>query len=139
MPGNDTIEKSAKTFLPVFWTKTGFDSGQSTGVPMGISGFPSSIVEFALPRKTSLRTVGIMLSQAVTAGFIRFELTKNGSPTGKTVDVDVVAGSRKMWTFDPGELVGDAGDEVGILWGSSASLLPSGTIDGALFLEVQDA
>jgi hypothetical protein len=139
MPGNETIEKSPKAFLPVSWKKEGFTSGQATGVAMEIAGSPLSIVEFTLLRKTSLRTVGIKLTQGVSAGFVRFEITKNGSPTGKTVDMDSAAGAKKLWTFRPGELAGDAGDEIGLLWGSSGSLTPSGTIDGVVFFEIQDA
>jgi hypothetical protein len=138
MPGNTTVSKSRKAFLPVFWAKAGFTSGQTTGVAMPISGFPSAIMEFVLPREVTLLTIGIMLSQALTAGFLRFELTRNGTPTGKTVDVDVAAGTRKLWTLRPGELTGDAADEVGLLWGSSPTMAPSGVIDGVIFFEVQE-
>jgi hypothetical protein len=138
MPGNTTISKSRKVFLPVFWAKVGFTPGQTTGVAMPISGFPGTILEFVLPRETTLLTVGIMLSQALTAGFLRFELTRNGTPTGKTVDVDSAVGTRKLWTLRPGEVTGDVADEVGILWGSSPAMAPSGVVDGVIFLEVQE-
>jgi len=139
MPGNETVSKSKRAFLPVIWNKTDFTAGQLIGVPMAIGGFPSSIVEFTLPRKSSILSIGIMLSAAVTAGFIRFELTKNGVATGKTVDMNVAAGTRKLWEFEPGALVCNKGNEIGILWGSNNTMAPSGSIDGVLFIEVQDA
>jgi hypothetical protein len=137
MPGNDTVVKSPRLLLPTTWVKTGFTAGQSVGVAMQLAGLPSSLVELPLPRAASLVMVGIVLSGPVAAGLIRFELTKNGIATGKTVDMDSTSGTKQMWELKPGELIGDKGDEIGILWGSSGSLAPSGSIDGALFLEVQ--
>jgi hypothetical protein len=106
---------------------------------MQISSFPASINEMALPRKTSLLTLAIILSAAPTAGLIRFEITKNGVDTGKTFDMDMTTGTRQMWEFKPGELTGVKGDRIGVKWGSSAALLPSGSIDGVVLAEVQDA
>jgi len=139
MPGNETVSKSPRAFLPVQWTKEGFTAGQAVGVSLQISSFPASIYEMSLLRETSLLTVAIVLSAAPTAGFIRFELTKNGVDTGKTVDMDTAKGTRYMWEFRPGELTGAKGDRIGVKWGSSGTLTPSGSIDGAVLLEVQDA
>lgn len=139
MPGNATVSKSPKTFLPVQWTKTGFTANQAAGIAMQISSFPASINEMSLARETSVLTLAIILSAAVTAGFIRFEITKNGVDTGLTFDMDVAAGARQLWEFAPGVLTGVKGDRVGIKWGSNAALLPTGTIDGVVLLEVQDA
>lgn len=139
MPGNETVNKAPRAFLPVQWTKGGFTAGQTVGIAMQISGFPASIDEMSLLRKTSLLTVAIILSAVPTAGFIRFMLTKNGADTGKTFDMDSTTGLRQAWEFRPGELTGVKGDRVGVKWGSSGSLLPSGSIDGVVLLEVQDA
>lgn len=139
MPGNDTVNKSPRAFLPAQWTKLGFTAGQAVGVPLQIGSFPASINEMSLIRETSLLAVAIILSAVPTAGFVRFELTKNGVDTGKTFDMDTTTGLRQVWEFRPGELTGDKGDRVGVKWGSSGSLLPSGSIDGVVLLEVQDA
>lgn len=139
MPGNTTVEKSPRAFLPAQWTKEGFTAGQVVGVAMQVSSFPASIVEMSFLRKTSLLTVAIILSAVPAAGFIRFMLTKNGADTGKTFDMDSTTGLRQLWEFKPGELTGVKGDRVGVKWGSSGALLPSGTIDGVVLLEVQDA
>lgn len=130
--------KQRRAFLPVSWGKSGFTAGQSTGEAMSITGFPSGIFEFVFPRLTSLVTVGVLLSAAVTAGFIRFEIIKNGVGTGKTIDVDASKGTATMWELDPGTVKGAKGDRIGIQWGSSGILAPDGTIDGVLFFEVQD-
>jgi hypothetical protein len=133
-----TENKQPRAFLPVQWSKSGFSAGQSTGIAMAITGFPSGINEFTLLRDTSLVTVGILLSSPVTAGFIRFEVVKNGSATGKTVDVNSGSGLAAMWEIKPGTMRGTKGDRIGVQWGSSATLAPSGTIDGVIFFEVQD-
>ncbi len=130
--------KQSRSWLPVSWGKSGFTSGQAVGVAMEINGFPAGIKEIALARNTSLVTIGILLSSAVTAGLIRFEIVKNGSATGKTFDMTSSEGLKTMWEFNPGILTGAKGDTVGLLWGSSGSLNPSGTIDGVVFFEVQD-
>jgi hypothetical protein len=120
------------------WVKEGVTANQTTGADMAIVGYPLSIKILPLARKTSLVTVGIILSAAVTAGLIRFEIVKNGTPTGQTFDMTSTEGTKQMWTFNPGTLTGVKGDEIGIQWGSNAALLPTGTIDSVLSLEVQD-
>jgi len=139
MPGNETQSKSVKAYLPAVWSKTGFTAGQTVGVAMAIAGFPAAITAIPVPRRTSLLSVAVLLSAAVTGGLIRFEITKNGVATGKTFDMTSASGTRKLWEFEPGTLVANKGDEIGILWGSSVGLTPSGTISGVLFCEVQDA
>jgi len=139
MPGNATVSKSPKAFLPATWTKEDFTAGEAAGVAMAIGGFPAAINEMSLLRKTSLLSVAIVLSEPVTAGFIRFMITKDGADTGYTFDMDAAAGTRQVWQFNPGQVTGVKGTRVGVKWGSSAALAPSGVIDGVVFLEVQDA
>jgi hypothetical protein len=135
MPGNATSYRSARVFLPAFWRKTGIAAGQSTGLPMGIVGITKDTLP--LVRKASIVSVGITLTTPVTAGLIRFELTKNGVGTGITKDITLADGTRKIWELDPGQLVGNKNDEVGFLWGSSGSLTPDGTIEAVIYVEVQ--
>jgi len=137
MPGNETVIKSPRAFLPTSWFAVNLTAGETTGVEMSMTGLPFTAIP--LPSQCSLVAVGIVLSAPVTVGLIRFELTKNGVGTGKTVDVNSTTGVKRIWEFKPGELVGDKGDEIGVKWGSSGSLLPSGSIDAVVFLEVQDA
>lgn len=136
MAGNETEYKSPRNYLPVFWWKDNILAGQATGLPMTINNLPFEKFPFA--KKASLVTLGIVLSEAITAGLIRFEITKNGTATGKTFDMDASKGKKALWEFDPGILVGGKGDELGILWGSSGTLAPAGVIEAAIFVEVQE-
>lgn len=135
MPGNTTSSTMSRTYLPAIWKKVGVTSGQTTGLAMSIAGI--SKVEIPMARKCSIVSVAITLTEAVTAGLIRFELTKNGAPTGKQTDMTSAEGTKHIWEFEPGKLVGDKGDELGVLWGSSGSLAPSGAIEAAIYIEVQ--
>ena len=135
MPGNETEYKTPRNYLPVFWWKENIPAG-GAGVPMTINNLPFEGFPFA--KKASLVTLGIVLSEPVTAGLIRFEITKNGNPTGQTFDMDDSTGRKELWEFDPGKLVGNKGDELGILWGSNGSLAPADVIEAAIFVEVQE-
>lgn len=133
-----TIYTQPRAFLPVFWRHLNFTSGQSTGVAMTIPGFPASMDEsISLVRQSSLVTAGIMLSAALTAGLLRFELTINGSATGYTMDMTPSDGQRRLQELAPGKLVLTKGNRIGVQWGSSGAMAPSGSIDGVVFLEVQ--
>ena len=136
MPGNDTVVKSARTFFPPEWIKSGITAGQLTGLPMAIVGVPL-INAMPMPRKGSIVSVGIVMSGAVTAQFIRFIITKNGVETNKSTDMDAAAGAAKILEFDPGKLVFDKGDRIGVNWGSHPGLLPSGVIEALIIFEVQ--
>jgi hypothetical protein len=135
MPGNDTRVRSDRVFPPAFWKKVGVAAGQTTGVNMDIAGIARNV--FTLPRPASLMSVGVVLTAPVTAGLIRFEITKNGTPTGKTFDMDSTTGAKQIWEFKAGELTGDKGDDLGFQWGSSGTLQPDGTIEAVLYVELQ--
>lgn len=135
MPGNDTEYKAHRTYLPTKWKATNIPAGQTTGVEMDIPDQTRN--DFVLARKASLISIGILLSEAVTDGLIRFELTKDGVDTGKTVDMTSSSGTEAIWELKPGELVGDKGAKIGFKCGSSAALLPDGTIEAVLYPEVQ--
>ena len=135
MPGNDTKIRSDRVYPPAFWKKVGVTAGQSVGETMSIVGITRT--GFTLARAASLMTVGVVLTAPVTAGFMRFEITKNGTPTGKTFDMDDSTGVKQIWEFKAGELTGGKGDDIGFQWGSSGSLAPSGTIEAVLYVELQ--
>ena len=135
MPGNDTRVRSDRVFPPAFWKKVGLTAGQSSGEVMPIVGITRT--GFTLPRAASLMSVGVVLTEAVTAGFARFEVLKNGNPTGRTFDMDSNKGERQIWEFPAGQLTGDKGDELGFQWGSSASFAPSGVIEAVVYVELQ--
>jgi hypothetical protein len=135
MPGNNTTYKDSLTFLPATWTASGLTAAQAVGVPLTISTMPTDQLPF--PRRGSLMSVGVVLSTAVTNGLIRLELTRDGIDTGITFDITAASGTKALWEFAPGQLVGNKGQELGIKWGSSGSLLPTLVIDLAVVFEVQ--
>lgn len=126
-----------RQFMPVYWKQTNFVSGQGSAVSMEIPGFPSGMVDIALTREASIVSVGFMLSAALTAGFIRVQLTRNGAAVGPTRDITSSDGVKGIWEIAPGKLVGSMGNALGIQWGSNAAMAPSGSIDGVFFIEVQ--
>jgi len=139
MPGNETVAKGKRVLLPTIWTSNNFIANQLVALPMAIAGFPASIVEVSLPRKSSLLTLVILLSEPVTAGKVTFEVTKNGVLTGKSIGVGSSTGTRKMLSLEPGDLVFAKSAEIGIAWTTNAAFLPSGVIDAVILCEMQDA
>jgi hypothetical protein len=135
MPGNETLVRSPRSYPPAFWRKVGVTAGQATAETMGIVGVTRP--GFPLARDASLMSVGVTLTEPVTDGLIRFEVLKNGAPTGKTYDMDSSKGELQIWEFEAGEMTGDKGDEIGFQWGSNAGLLPSGTIEAVVYVELQ--
>jgi len=125
-------ESLDRVYLPVVWQESNVTANQATGVELSLIGL--SMTQFALPRAGSILALGIMLSQAVTAGLLRLEITRNGTDTGKTFDV--TSGDRKLWEFEAGELSFNKGQELGVKWGSNAALSPTG-FELDLVFEVQ--
>lgn len=124
-----------RVFLPVIWQKKNVTANQTTGVPMDIVGL--AIKQLPLSRNGSLMSVGVVLSTAVTAGFIRLEMTRDGVATGKTLDITSATGTKRVWEFAANELIGTKGQDLGVNWGSNAALLPTNTIELNVFFEVQ--
>lgn len=138
MPGNDTIVVQPRSFLPAIWGRADFAAGQTTALALAINGFPAGIDTFSLHQRSSLVAVGVELDAAVTAGFIRFQLTINGSAIGSTFDMDSGTGLRRLIEVPSGKYVGQKGNRVGVEWGSPPSLAPAG-IDGIVAILVEPA
>ena len=85
-----------------------------------------------------MRTVLVVLSEAVTSGFITLTLRKNGSNTSNQVQIDPVDGTTKVAELPLGDTVYAVGDTVGIAVSTPAGLAPAGQIDLAVYLEVQN-
>jgi len=136
MPGNDTqLIAYQLVFLPSFWQRKNLVAGQVTPVPMDLLGMAATGIP--LPRKASLVTASIMLSEPVTAQFARIVLTRNGVETSYQADILPAHGTHRVIEIPPGKLVGQKGDIIGLNWGSHPGLLPAGTIEMNVFLEVQ--
>jgi hypothetical protein len=136
MPGNETIDQSRRVFLPAEWRAASIPAGQATPIALAIPGF-TAIDAMPLAERATLRSVGIVLSQPVTAGLIRFQLTRDGALVGPTFDMTSASGDKAQWTFKPGELVGAKGAAVGVALGTSGTLAPAGVIEALVVIDVQ--
>ena len=125
-----------RSFFPPLWVKTNIPAGQTTGVPMDIAGV-STLKNFPTSEELSIVTVGIALSQAVTANFIRFVLTYDGVEQSQTVDMTSSDGNQRLWRFDPGKVVVSSGVRLGVNWGSHPSMAPDGVIEALVAFQVQ--
>jgi len=126
---------SSRTFFPASWYAEDIPAGQTVGVAMKVTG--TSFETLPMPRESSMMSVGIVLSEAVTAGFIRFELTLNGAGTGKTLDMESGDGAAKIWEFKSGRFMLTKGQRIGVDFGSHPDLLPAGVIDALVFFEME--
>lgn len=125
-------ESLDRTFLPVTFQETNVIANQSTGVALGVVG--TSLEQIPMARAGSIMSLGIVLTSAVTAGLLRLELTRNGTDTGRTFDI--TSGDKKIWELEAGQLSFTKGQELGLKWGSSAALAPTG-FEMNVFFEVQ--
>jgi hypothetical protein len=136
MPGNDTIYTSGRGFFPAVWTATDVPA-DNTG-KMEIAGFPTGLNEMPFPRRASIVSIVVALSEAVTAGQIVVRFTKDGVNTGDIVTVQDTAGIRRVVDFEPGVITFNRNHELGFRLSSSATLAPAGVIDVVVYVEVQD-
>lgn len=138
MPGNETFGRSSRTFVPWIWKQVNIPSGQSA-TQMNVSGFPNGISRFAPFRDTSIVSLSVQISTAVTAGWIDFEITKGGAATGQKVRMNIAAGTVKRLDITPGTITGGPGNRIAVECSSDAGLTPSGSIDAVVTLEAQDS
>jgi hypothetical protein len=136
MPGNETLDRSQRTYFPAEWVMDNVPAGQTTPVAMGIPGV-NQINSLPLLDRATLRAVVIKLSAPVTAGFIRFQLTRNGSQVGPQVDMAPGDGTVKQWELAPGDLVANKGDEIGLVLGTPPTLAPAASIEALVLLGIE--
>lgn len=136
MPGNETLDRSRVAYFPAEWVKDNIPAGQTTAAAMGIPGV-NKVMSLPLLKRATLRAVVIKLSQPITAGFIRFQLTRNGAGVGPEVDMNAGTGMVFQHQLKPGQLVADAGDEIGVQFGSHPALAPAGVIEALVLLGIE--
>lgn len=135
MPGNETVYKSPRTYLPVVWARNNVPQGTSgvldaAGLPAGLSDFPVAI-------GGSVTGILAVLSQAITAGDITITLRKNGSSVASQAVVAPVDGTTKVVNFPPGKAEYAAGDTIGLHLSAASGLTPNAVIDLAAYVEFQ--
>ena len=139
MPGNETVDKTARSHLPIVWVKENFTKSQTTPVKMEISGWPSGMNQYQLSGKFSVMIVIVHLSEALTAGNVKFEVTKDGSGTGIFLNMNNTDGTRKRKNLVPAELLFNQSEEIGVQWTTNSGHAPDGVIDGVVLIQVQEA
>jgi hypothetical protein len=87
--------------------------------------------------KATLRAVVIKLSAPITAGFIRFQLTRNGAGVGPEVEMNPGTGTVFQYEMKSGTLTADKGDEIGVQFGTHPSLAPAGSIEALVLLGIE--
>lgn len=136
MPGNDTIYTSSRRFFPAVWTAT--DVAADSSGEIGIAGFPAGLDKMPFPRRGSIVSIVVALSEAITAGQIVARVTKDSVNTGDIVTIQDTAGTRRVEDFDPGVITFNRNHNLGFRLSSSATLAPAGVIDLVIYVEVQD-
>lgn len=136
MPGNTTLYKSPRAFLPMLWTANNLPP--NANVVAGVAGLQAGLDQVPMARAGSVAAVLVVLSEAVTSQFITVTLRKNGSNTSTQVQINPVDGTTKVAELPLGDTAYAVGDTVGIAVSTPAGLAPAGQIDLAVYLEVQN-
>jgi hypothetical protein len=136
MPGNTTRYADSRFYFPTEWVKASIPAGQVSGVPMPIVGL-SVIDSIPAPDELSVVSVGIVLSEPVTNQYIEFRLTIDGVEQTPGIQMTPSDGDQKLQILDPGKLVIQRGQRIGVNWGSHPGMTPNGTIEAIVVFEVQ--
>lgn len=135
MPGNETIYKSSRSFLPVLWTVNNVPQGAD--LVLDVAGLPVGLSQMPMARAGSVTSILIVLSEPITAGDITVTLRKNGANTTSQFTIDSTDGVSAVGELPPGEAVYQEGDTIGIHLGAGSGLTPNAQIDLAVYVEVQ--
>lgn len=136
MPGNATKYSSVRFYFPTEWVESAIPAGQVSGIPMSLVGL-SVIDSIPAPDTLSIVSVGIVLSEPVTSQYIEFRLTIDGVEQTPGIQMGSSDGTQKLRDLDPGKLVIQKGQRIGVNWGSHPGLVPNGSIEALIILEVQ--
>ena len=134
MPGNTTVYKSVRGYFPAVWAKKDIDASTN-----GTIKYFSQVEILPLPVKSSVVSITVVLSAALTAGDLNFRITKDGIPIGGGANclMEPADGVSQTKTFEPGKVVVGKAKALGVNWNADAAMLPSGSIDAVIYFEVQ--
>ena len=136
MPGNETIYKSPRAYLPIVWADNNVTQGSDN--VMEAAALPAGLNEIPMPRAGSVTAIAVVMSDPITSGSITIELRKNGVNTGRLVSIGVGEGVTKVGDLPPGAADFAAGDTVGVRLLAASGLSPNSQIDLAVYLETQN-
>jgi hypothetical protein len=132
MPGNVTIYKSGRGYFTGDWTKK--DVAQNTS---GTIKYFGDVEILALPTKSSVVSMTVNLSAALTAGWLDLKITRDGALVGKKVRMEPADGVSQTKQFKPGEVVVGIAKQLGVDWVADAAMLPTGSVDVVVSFEVE--
>lgn len=135
MPGNETIYKSPRAFLPVLWSRNNVP--QSADVVLDVASLPAGLNQMPMARAGSITAILVVLSEPVVAGGIAVILRKNGATIAPQLTIGPGDGITLVGELPPGVADYQAGDTVGVHLSATSGLAPNAQIDLAVYLEVQ--
>lgn len=135
MPGNETIYKSSRAYLPVIWVDNNIPPNAAR--ELNIAGAPPGLRCVPMPQACSVTSISVLMSEEITSGSITVSLCKNGVPS-IVHTVLLENGVSQVGSLNPGDATFVVGDTVGIHVSTPAGFTPAAQIDLIVFLEVQN-
>lgn len=136
MPGNETIIKSPRAFLPMLWVANNLPPNASNVAD--IAGLQPGVNQVPMARAGSVAAVLVLLSEPVTAQTITVTLRKNGADTAIQATIGPADGVTKVIELPLADAAYAVGDTVGVTVSTPAGFAPAGQIDLVVYLEVQN-
>lgn len=136
MPGNETIYKSPRTFLPMLWSVNNLPPNSNNVAD--IAGLQPGVNQVPMARAGSVAAVLVLLSQPVTAQAITVTLRKNGADTANQITIGPADGLTKVVDLPLANAAYAVGDTVGISVSTPVGFAPAGVLDLVVYLEVQN-
>ena len=137
MPGNETIYKSPRAYLPIVWVDNNLPVNADRN--MAAAGFPAGLDQIPVAKDGSLTSVVLLLTQAVTSGTITLTLRINGVATATQVTMDDTDGTVKVAEIAPGAVALVEGDTIGFHLATTTPFSPAAQIDVIVYVETQNA
>lgn len=136
MPGNETIYKSPRTYLPIVWVDNNLPVNANR--LMDGAGLPIGLNQVAVAKAGALTSIVVLLTEAVTNGAITMTLRVNGVDTTQQVVFDDTSGTTQVADITPGAVTLAVGDTIGFHLATSVPFAPSAQIDTIVYVEVQN-
>lgn len=129
-----TVYTQPRQFFPALWARGNVPA--SASLDIGLAG-AAYIDEVMSSRQLSVVALVLMGTAVPTTGWIKAEITKDGSLTGYSAQFGASTGTqRRVTDIAPGDLQFNKEHRIGIRLTSAATLNPT-TIDVGVYVEVQ--
>jgi hypothetical protein len=136
MPGNETVYKSPRAYLPIVWVQNNVPVGAD--LVMGAAGLPVGTNQLPVAKAGAVTAMVVLLSEPVTNGTLTITLRKNDANTTQAITFTSADGVSKVMDIEPGTVPLAVNDTVGLHVGASTPFTPAGQIDVVAYLELQN-